>query len=182
VPESGKLVGRNTDVDGVAAALCDAPVKGAKAVLIGGGGGARAAFQYLQEDGARHIALLVRDRARAACFAGRDRVDIHALDECDEALAGASIIINASPLGMLGSPPMPPHLLDRVAAHARGATLFDMVYAPLRTAFLEAGTTNGGTVVDGLTMLIGQARTAFEHFFGCPPPPGDSALRDLLVP
>ena len=182
VPKGHQLVGYNSDVEGIAAALDGANVEGAKAVVIGAGGGARAALHYLGEKGVRRIALLARDPGKAVTLvAGREYLDLSTLDDCDEAMAGASIIINASPLGMAGSPDMPPRLLDCVAAHARGATLFDMVYSPLRTAFLEIGEANGGTAVDGLTMLIGQARTAFEHFFGRPPPPDDDDLRTMLV-
>lgn len=182
VPKGHQLVGYNSDVEGIAAALDGAQVEGAKAVLIGAGGGARAALHYLEERGVRRIAVLARESGKAVTLvAGREYLDLSTLDDCDEAMAGASIIINASPLGMAGSPDMPPRLLDCVAAHARGATLFDMVYSPLRTAFLEIGEANGGTVVDGLTMLIGQARTAFEQFFGRPPPPDDDDLRTMLV-
>ena len=104
-----------------------------------------------------------------------------AIEPAAAALAGASIIINASPLGMAGSPLMPASLLESVAAYARGATLLDMVYKPVRTAFLEVGEANGGIAVDGLAMLVGQARAAFELFFGRPPPAPDRALRDLIA-
>jgi shikimate dehydrogenase len=46
----------------------------------------------------------------------------------------------------------------------------DMTYKPLRTPFLEAAAARALATVDGLDMLIGQARPAFEAFFGCPPP------------
>ena len=122
--------------------------------------------QIEQRPAAQRLALVGFDDARLAC---------------DDALAGASIIINASPLGMAGSPLMPASLLESVAAYARGATLLDMVYKPVRTAFLEVGEANGGIAVDGLAMLVGQARAAFELFFGRPPPAPDRALRDLIA-
>ena len=46
----------------------------------------------------------------------------------------------------------------------------DMTYRPLRTSFLEAGRGRGLTAVDGLAMLIGQARPSFRAFFGVEPP------------
>lgn len=49
----------------------------------------------------------------------------------------------------------------------------DMTYRPLETAFLAAGRARGLTPVDGLAMLIGQARPAFEALFGRPTPPLD---------
>jgi shikimate dehydrogenase len=57
-----------------------------------------------------------------------------------------------------------------------------MVYEPVATPFLGGGRQAGGRTVDGLTMLVGQARKAFELFFGEPPPNVDAALRDLLTP
>jgi shikimate dehydrogenase len=179
-PGTGGLVGRNTDIDGVAAALERARIQGAKAVLIGAGGGARATLRYLVGQGVSKLVILVRDPRKAAHFSGPG-VEVHSLEECGRAFEGASVIVNASPLGMAGSPAMPDHLLDCVAAHVPGATLFDMVYRPLRTQFLEVGEANGGIAIDGLVMLVGQARSAFETFFGQPPPAANQALRDLLA-
>ena len=63
-----------------------------------------------------------------------------------------------------------------------GAVLMDMTYKPLITPFLAAGRARGLTTVDGLAMLIGQAATAFEHFFGAPPPrEHDAELRAILT-
>ena len=169
------LTGRNTDIDGVAAALDPVPLEGAKAVVVGAGGGARAALQYLAGRGAR-VTILVRNPAKAAHFGHQ----VLPLEQCEEALEGAAAIVNASPLGMEGCPEMPLRLLDAAAAAARGATLFDMVYKPLGTPFLAAGRANGGVAVDGLTMLIGQARPAFKTFFGREPPADEARLRDML--
>lgn len=183
-PAAGGLIGRNTDVDGVAAALEDAQLRGGKAVLIGAGGSARAALRYFAERGAAEVAILARDPDKAAHFARDDergRILITPIEACGEAFEGARVIVNASPLGMAGAPLMPVRLLDGVAANARGATLLDMVYKPVRTDFLETGEANGGRAVDGLVMLVGQARAAFETFFGRPAPAADPALRHLLA-
>ena len=179
-PGPDGLTGRNTDIDGIASALEGAQIQGAKAVLIGAGGGARAVLRYFVEQGVAKLVILVRDPKKVAHFSG-SRVEIYAIEECRQAFEGASVIVNASPLGMAGSPAMPDHLLDCVAARARGATLFDMVYKPLRTQFLETGAANGAVTVDGLVLLVGQARSAFEIFFGQSPPAAGQALRDLLA-
>ena len=76
---------------------------------------------------------------------------------------------------------MPPPLLEAVARNAAGATLFDMVATPAATAFLATGLTSSGQIIDGLTMLVGQASRAFELFFGAPAPPPDAELRGLLT-
>lgn len=172
-PEETGLIGFNTDVDGVAAALEGASVPGAKAVLIGAGGAARSALHYLLDAGAAEIGIVVRDPAKAAHFVqpgDPERVVIYPFGRSQRAFEGASILVNASPLGMAGAPPMPGHLLAHFAACAPGATLFDMVYKPVQTQFLKEGEANGGAAVNGLVMLTGQARRAFQAFFGHPAP------------
>ena len=181
VPEGEALVGCNTDIDGVAAALDDTEVEGAKVAVIGAGGGARALLAYLSGRQAR-ITILVRNPVKAAplCALAPD-LAVLPLDRVDEGLAGAAAIVNASPLGMAGAPPMPQELLNAIARHTEGTTLFDMVTTPAATPFLAAGTASAGRIVDGLTMLVGQAARAFELFFGAPAPPTDDRLRDLLT-
>jgi shikimate dehydrogenase len=50
------------------------------------------------------------------------------------------------------------------------AVLMDMTYRPLETRFLASGRARGLTTVDGLAMLIGQARPSFAALFGAEPP------------
>lgn len=94
-------------------------------------------------------------------------------------LAGATLIINATPLGMSHAPPMPEALLSALPP---GATVFDMVYQPLDTPLVLAARARGLRTVDGLSMLIGQAREAFRLFFGAVPPRDcDAELRTRLA-
>jgi len=183
VPRSRRLVGYNTDVDGVAAALDGTEVDGRGAILIGAGGAARAAVAYLAGRNLESLTVLARDPVKAESLRGlAPRVNFHFVGlEDDLATESPSAIINASPLGMVGSSAMPDNLLATVAACASGVTVFDMVYNPLETAFLAAGRDAGGLPVDGLTMLIGQAERAFDLFFGRPPPPDVLHVRDLLT-
>jgi shikimate dehydrogenase len=184
VQENGALVGYNTDIDGVAAALDSTELSGRKAALIGAGGGARAVVAYLASRGVSRIAIIVRNPERAEALRAVDAsVDLRIVgfDQADLAFGGASAIINASPLGMQSADLMPQSLLDAVANRAAGATVFDMVTTPAETDFLAAGRRGGGRPVDGLTMLIGQAARAFELFFGAPAPAPDAGLRALLA-
>lgn len=187
VREGGRLIGLNTDVDGIKEALAGAaPCSPAKAgvqmeseswapafagervsldrvVLIGAGGAAKA--------------------ARAALACAREIVNITRQNiENVELVAGATLIVNATPLGMAHAAPMPEALRAALPSAAPGATAFDMVYQPLDTAFLRAARAAGLRTVDGLTMLIGQARQAFRSFFGAEPPAElDLELRHLLI-
>jgi shikimate dehydrogenase len=181
VPANGELVGYNTDVDGIAAALGTTQVQGRKAAVIGAGGGARALIAYLAQKAASKIALVVRSPARAEALRPLVQGYIVPFDQADVAFDGAVAIINASPLGMAGADPMPQALLQAVSEHAAGATLFDMVTTPTETEFLTVGKGAGAHCIDGLTMLVGQAARAFELFFGKAPPPPDAQLRDLLT-
>jgi shikimate dehydrogenase len=184
VPGPTGLVGYNTDIDGVATALGGTQLEGEKAAIIGAGGGARAVVAWLAGQDVARIAIAVRDPKKAEPLrelAHGAVVEIVELSAAGTAFEGAAVIVNASPLGMAGSPDMPSDLLAAVARHASGATLFDMVYKPLETRFLATGRESGGRTVDGLTMLIGQAAKAFELFFGEPAPASDDRLRDLLT-
>lgn len=180
VPRAEGLVGFNSDVDGVAAALESIDIEGRKVAVLGGGGAARAALSYLAEQQASAINVLVRNPERAQelkRLAPKGVVSIGAFDNASALLQGASVVINASPLGMTGCPKMPEGLLEAVAKQT-DAVLFDMVYNPLSTPFLSAGRSQR---IDGLSMLVGQAARAFELFFGVRPPSADQDLRAILV-
>jgi shikimate dehydrogenase len=184
VPEGDALVGFNTDVDGVAAALDSTAVRGRKVSLIGAGGGARAAVAYLASRGIGELALLIRNSERGEALraiAGDSRVTILPFERADEAFEGAAVVVNASPLGMVGAQPMPRPLLDAVRKHAADTKMFDMVTTPAQTEFLDTAREAGGSTVGGLTMLVGQAARAFELFYGAMAPAPDKALRGLLT-
>ena len=97
----------------------------------------------------------------------------------DDRAGCLDLIVNASPLGMTGQPPL---AFD--FSHAPpGSVVYDIVTAPADTAFLQAARTAGFETIDGLAMLIGQAAAAFEMFFGILPPreDADADLRALLT-
>jgi shikimate dehydrogenase len=183
VPAARELLGFNTDVDGIAAALDGTMMKGERAIIIGAGGAARSAVAYLSSQEVDEIILLLRDPARAQTIqsvAPETTIRAAPLNDAASLLGGASVIVNASPMGMAGSALMPELILEAVS-QASQACVFDMVYDPLETAFLRAGSGAGARTVDGLTMLIGQAARAFELFFGAPAPQPSRELRDLLT-
>lgn len=163
----------NTDIDGVAAALAGEPGAG-PAVLIGAGGAARAALHHLRGQD-RAVRIVNRTPERAEVLASSMGVDADISTDLDQALDGASLVINATSLGMSGRPPLTPDF----TRCAPGALAFDMVYTPLATGFLTAAAAAGLNTVDGLTMLIGQARPSFEAFFSAPAP-ADAAVREIL--
>ena len=184
VPGRSSLAGYNSDFDGVEAALSGAVIAGRSATVIGGGGAARAVIAYLAEKGAGKIRLIVRNPDRAAALVSlaiMTALEIHPFEEANEALEGASVIVNASPLGMVGADAMPAKFLETVGSHSSGTTLFDMVTTPSVTPLLRTGQAAGAHCVDGLTMLVGQAARAFFLFYGHPAPPCDQKLREILT-
>jgi shikimate dehydrogenase len=184
IPHNG-LTGGNSDVDGVTASLPNFAAGELRQVcLIGSGGAALAALAAFRSLGVERVTLNVRDRAKGERvlgrwgFAGR----VGAIDDHDN-IAGSQLIVNATTLGMQGQTPMPDTLLQHIASHPDDrAVVFDMVYAPLETALLQAAQYRGLRTVDGLSMLINQAASAFESFFGHPAPRDhDAELRVLLT-
>jgi shikimate dehydrogenase len=180
----GHSLGANTDMIGIAAALGDGAAPGQRACVIGAGGAARAALEYLRLRGTSDVQLIVRDVAKGRivhrAFASGGAV--HALDDSAAGLAGAQWLINASPLGMAGRAPMPRGILDALEGMAGHGLVFDMVYSPVETALLGRARALGRKRVDGLDMLIGQAAPAFELFFGASAPREyDAELRAVLT-
>ncbi len=185
VPRDGGLTGCNSDVNGIATALQGIDLEGSTVVMIGAGGAARAAAAYLGDCGVRRLTILVRNPAKAEglrTLVPETQLEILPLTGTRPLDASPAVIINASPLGMSGGPPMPGELLDELIRHAPTALFFDMVYAPLETDFIAAGRRGGAAIADGLTMLIGQAACAFGLFFFEAAPEPDSRLRALLAP
>lgn len=166
--DAGRVRADSTDGAGLMAALGEqAPqleVKDQTVVVLGAGGAARAAVAALKAAGA-DVGVLNRTRARAESLAADLGVAVVAPGAVDR----AALVVNA-----LSVDP------DVDVSRLRDdAVLMDMTYRPLITPFLAAGRTRGLTVVDGLAMLIGQARPSFLALFGVEPPAID--VRDLAV-
>ena len=164
----GKILGRNTDGYGFRESLrAAAPAwsgKGKKAVVLGAGGGARAVVAALLDEGAE-VVIANRTMARAEAVA-RD-IGGTALDWASRAraLEGAALLVNTTVLGMEGKEPLDLSL----DALPKTALVADIVYAPLETPLLLAARARGNVAVDGLGMLLHQARPAFAAWFGRDP-------------
>lgn len=176
----GRALARNTDGLGVLEAL--SPHLGGFAqpktvVVLGAGGAAAGAVLALTGRGAK-VRLVNRTRQRADALAARfaDQAVAYDWQALELALDGADALINATSLGLEGRDP----LTVALDALPRAAPVMDMVYKPLRTAFLKAAERRGHLTVDGLDMLIGQARPSFEAFFG-QSPPADLDVRVLAL-
>ena len=188
----GKLVGRNTDVAGFMEPLAERLRQQhyfRMARIIGTGGAARAVVAGLANEGFT-LVLAGRnpDKARALLDELDPKAEHHVvpLDHFasptdfafDDREGCCDLIVNASPLGMRGQPPL---VFDW--SHAPpGSVAYDIVTDPVDTGFLLGARDAGLEAIDGLAMLIGQAAAAFTHFFGVEPPrTHDAELRERLT-
>lgn len=170
----GRLVGDNTDVDGfdfAARFLLDEQVDDARVLLLGAGGSAAAVIEALTEWPGAQVTIAARTRERAEELADRHPRICEVVDYTPElaspvgaeVLAGATLIVNATPLGLDGrSVPIDPALVP-----ARCAVM-DLTYRRGRTPWINALRARGHRAEDGLPMLVEQGALAFERWYGVP--------------
>lgn len=137
------------------------------AVVLGAGGAARAILVALADAGAPEIRIANRTRANADQLVGDLEIQAQVFDwrMADAALEDAGLLVNTTTLGMSGQAPLELPL-DRLPT---SALVNDTVYTPLTTPLLATAAARGNPVVDGLGMLLHQARPGFHAWFGTDP-------------
>lgn len=183
VSPDGALTGSNTDGFGFLENLKQgAPgwrPEAGPALVVGAGGAARAVLAALLDDGVERIRLTNRTAGRARDLADSLdplRIEPVSWEERADALADASVLVNTTSLGMYGQPPLDLAL----EAMPSDTVVTDLVYTPLTTPLLAAAAARGNPTVDGLGMLLHQARPGFAAWFGVDPLV-DSALRQAVL-
>ena len=188
----GGLTGFNTDAPGFLEPLLPRLAEThlyRMARILGAGGAARAIVAALAGAGFT-LVLAARDPAKARAMLDElaPRGEHHAVSldhfatptdfAFDDRAGLLDLVVNASPLGMAGQPP----LVFDFSHVPPGSVAYDIVTNPLETPLLAGARARGFETIDGLAMLIGQAAVAFEKFFGQPAPRAhDGELRDLLT-
>jgi shikimate dehydrogenase len=161
------LVGHSTDGEGLLRSLRDEGVDpvGARVVVLGAGGAARAIVHALGGAGAS-VTVAAR-RVTAANGAARLAASVTAiaLEQVETAVSECDVLVNATPLGMQGEPPP----FDPALLVGRRLVL-DTVYHPAETPLLALARAHGVPIANGLGMLVHQAALAFEAFTGSPAP------------
>ncbi len=184
LPKADRLTGTDTDTDGVREATAHWTIEAPGTLcLIGAGGAAGAFLASIDVACCFDYRLIVRDRAKGArLMAKLDMAEAaFTFEEAEQAIEGCIGVVNASPLGMTGFPPMPEQVLASLCGVGPSGYALDMVTSPADTRFLQSAREAGLLATDGLTMLIGQARAAFALFFGHRPTKAcDAALREML--
>ena len=181
-----RLVGFNTDAPGVLDALegaGGARVPGGRCLVLGAGGGGRAAAFGLAQAGAAKVVILNRTPSRAeklaqqvaaavrACDVAAGALDassaVHFAREADIIVQATSATMSAAMGGLGGRAPW----LDAIRAHLRrGMTVLDMVYTPKWTELLTSAREAGAAAVSGLSLLVHQGARSFELWTGQPAP------------
>jgi 3-dehydroquinate dehydratase/shikimate dehydrogenase len=164
--QDGKLYGFNTDTAGVVMPLEQRiPLQGARILVLGAGGAARAAVFGLKERGAE-VFILNRNQVAAQKLARQakartiKRVNLKKLE--------FDVIINATPVGMGNTRESPLN-----AEEIKAKYVFDMVYDPAETRLLKLAKERGAEVIPGSVMFVHQAARQFEIWTGKPAPRED---------
>lgn len=171
VTPNGSLDGRNYDGFGYIQSIMEShPAWRADVgpiVVIGAGGAARAVVMSLADEGAPEIRLINRSPERALALAREFGAPIRALgwNNRHDALEGAAMLINTTNQGMAGQPALD-LALDKLPI---SALVSDIIYIPRETPLLTAARRRGNRIVNGLGMLLHQARPAFHAWFGVMP-------------
>ena len=162
--EDGALVGDNTDVGGFDAAVratVGLPASPFVVAVLGAGGAASAVLAAVERWEGATARVCARTSSRAEMLAARYSRIATAEWSVQGAVAGASLVVNATPLGALNDElPADPSWLDG------GAVVFDLAYRRGETPWVHACRAHGLRASDGLPMLIEQGALAFERWFG----------------
>ena len=171
VQPDGSLKGFNNDGFGYIQSLLDAKpdwrADAGPITVLGAGGAARAVVLSLADRGAKEIRLLNRSDDKATALAAEFGAPVKALpwSQRHEALADVALLVNTTNQGMHGNPALDLQL-DKLPL---SALVSDVIYVPLETPLLAAARQRGNATVNGLGMLLNQARPAFHAWFGVMP-------------
>jgi len=180
VEGDGRLLGHNTDgfgfIENLRQSLPGFDFTAGAGLVLGAGGAGRAVVAALQDAGVPEIRLANRNRARAEALAASLPERVTVVDWPGGDLGGINLVVNATSLGMTGQPALD-IALNRLPLTA---LVTDLVYVPLETPLLAAARARGNPVVDGLGMLLHQARPGFAAWFGREPEVTD-ALRAAVL-
>jgi 3-dehydroquinate dehydratase/shikimate dehydrogenase len=171
--QDGKLYGFNTDTAGVVRPLEQRiALEGARILVLGAGGAARAAVFGLKERGCE-VFILNRTPAPAQKLARQAKA--RTIKRQDLRKLAFDVIVNATPVGMSNSSESP---LNENEINAKYA--FDMVYDPAETRFLKTAKARGAQIIPGIEMFVHQAARQFEIWTG-KPAPWDDMLRVVTI-
>lgn len=175
VRADGSLLGGNTDgfgfMENLKSGVPDWSAAKGVAVVLGAGGAARAISAALLDGGVTELRLVNRTLSRAETLAGEigGAFKIFSWRDKETALEDAALLVNTTTLGMTGKDSLAIDLQHLPTE----AVVTDIVYSPLATPLLNDAADRGNRTVDGLGMLLHQARPGFAGWFGVEPAVGE---------
>lgn len=184
VHREGRLIGYNTDGIGYVRSLkeeAEPDLEGKTVVVLGSGGAARGIVWALAREKPARIVLANRTAEKAVMLAERFRnapaaVEAVPWEALPRVCAEADIVVNTTPVGMAPrteETPIDPAWLRP------GAVASDIVYNPMKTAFLAGAEARGCRIHGGLGMFVYQGACAFEYWTGLPAPV--QAMREAVL-
>ncbi len=183
VNENGRLIGYNTDGIGYVRSLkeeAEPDLSGKTIVVFGAGGAARGILWALAQEGPAAIFVANRTEAKAVELAGSFpsamRISAVPGNGMQSVVAEADVVVNTTSVGMspnVDALPIDPAWLKP------GAVASDLIYNPLKTAFLSRAEERGCRIHGGLGMFVYQGAYAFEYWTGKPAP--IAAMREVVL-
>ena len=176
VNEQGKLIGYNTDVNGIVESLTQykSQISGNEICVIGAGGSARAViYTLIRNFKPKIIYLINRTEQHAEAlkqhFKSKMKFNDIVTKELQQpdlinVLTNCSLIVNSTPIGMY--PTMDDSVLSTPDVFVKDQVVFDLIYNPIKTKFLQLAESKGAVTVNGLNMLVQQAAKSFTLWTG----------------
>lgn len=187
VNDHGKLIGYNTDANGILETLLPYKdkISGSKITVIGAGGSARAViYTLLRHFKPEEVNIINRTQQRADTlmnyFSLKMKFDSFRTFELFppdnvEVLSSSTLIVNATTVGMF--PDIQDTITDIEESFNENQIVFDLIYNPVNTNFLQLAEKQGAKTVGGMKMLISQAAKSFELWTGVEMPVGEITKR-----
>jgi shikimate dehydrogenase len=169
--EMGKLTGYNTDVHGILESLSEfkSNINGNEVSVFGSGGSARAViYSLIRNFKPKKIYLINRTTEHTESlkqhFKSKMKFDAISVKELNqpnsvEIIGNSSLVVNTTPVGMY--PNIDESIVNVSKAFVKDQIVFDLVYNPVKTKFLQLAEANGASVISGLKMLVEQAGKSF---------------------
>jgi shikimate dehydrogenase len=171
-PEKVRSQGFNTDADAIVRALREdlgVELAGKRVLLLGAGGAGRVAALKLASENVGELYLVNRTQSKAATVASEIRRR-HGMVrvQLDYPRGEVDLVVNATSLGLKASDPLPHD--ERQFSLRQARAVYDMIYRPAETAWLQAAKVAGSRTANGLGMLLYQGAKALEIWTGQPAP------------
>jgi shikimate dehydrogenase len=159
------VVGINTDITGMVQLLKELSLSSKRALILGGGGAARAITIALKMRGIASITVAARSPEKTKNIFKNMGKDINFVSLTESFQESFDLLVNTAPLDA-----QEPSLILKIMAPLQpGSVVMDLVYTPLETPLLKQAFERGHQCLDGLQLLLAQAQHAFHQWFGILP-------------